>query len=54
MQYKGSLKIKNRVTYDPAIPFMHKGSGKGESSNLKRYMHPNVHSDTVYNRQEAA
>ena len=31
---------------------MHKGSGKGESSNMKRYMHPNVHSTSVYNSQD--
>ena len=27
-------------------------SGKNENSNLKRYMHPNIHSSTIYNSQD--
>ena len=27
-------------------------SGKDENSNSKRYMHPNVHSNTIYNLQD--
>ena len=27
-------------------------SGKDKSSNLKRYIHPNVHSGTIYNSQD--
>lgn len=27
-------------------------SGKDENSNSKRYMHPSVHSSTIYNNQD--
>ena len=27
-------------------------SGKDENSNLKRYMHPNVYSNTIYTSQD--
>jgi len=42
-------KIKNRIIVRPSnhIP----GYICRENHNSKRYMHPNVHSSTVYNRQ---
>ena len=42
-QYGGSSKkdLKIKLLYYPAIPFLGI-SGKDESSNLKRYVHPSV------------
>ena len=36
------------MPYDLAIPLL----GKERNSNLKRYVHPSVHSSTVYNSQD--
>ena len=44
-----SLKPKNRATicsYNPTT-----GHISRENENLKRYMHPSVHSSTIYNSQ---
>ena len=41
-------KLKLELPYDTAIPLL----GKEENSNLKRYMHLNVHSNTIYNSQD--
>ena len=48
-QYRGSLKTKYRITifsYDPTTEHI-----STENSNLKRYIHLNVHCSTVYNSQ---
>ena len=42
-------KLKVELSYDPAIPLM---DIHLEKTNSKRYMHPNVHSSTVYNSQD--
>ena len=46
---KVPLKTKNRVTILTCNPTP--GHITRENSNLKRYMHPNVHSSTIYNSQ---
>ena len=51
-QYGGSLKKqKIELPYDPAIQFLGMYV-PGENYNSKRYMHPNVHCSTIYNRQD--
>ena len=35
----------------PAIPLMSVYEKETQNTNLKRYMHPNVHSSIIYNRQ---
>ena len=50
IEFPQNLKIE--LPNDLAIPL----SGiypekKNENTNLKRYMHPNVHNRTIYNRQ---
>ena len=37
------------MPYDPAIPFLGIFPKK---TNMKRYMHPSVHSSTLYNSQD--
>ena len=37
-------RLKIELPYYPTIPLLRKISRKYQSSNLKRYMHPNVHS----------
>ena len=39
--------LKTEVPYDPAIPLL--GIYLEKTLNSKRYMHPNVHSSTIYN-----
>ena len=46
-QYRSSLKI--RVTVWSSSPTPGHVSEKNKNSNLKRYMHPSVHSNTIYN-----
>ena len=46
-----SYKTKNRVIIWCSNPTPGHISGKDKNSNLKRYMHPNVHCSTVYNSQ---
>ena len=41
-------KLKIELPYDSTIP----GHLSGENHNLKRYMHPNIHSSTIYNSQD--
>ena len=41
-------KLKLELPYDPASPLL----GLGEDTNLKRYMHSDVHSSTIYNSQD--
>ena len=43
-------KLKIELPYDPANPTP--GHISRENSNLKRYMHPNVHRSTIYNSQD--
>ena len=43
-------KTKNRATIWSFNPTP--GHISGENSNLKRYMHPNVHCSTIYNSQD--
>ena len=48
--YGGSTKKqKIKLPYDPAIPLL--GIYTENTLNLKRYMHLNVHSSTIYNSQ---
>ena len=44
-------KLKIELPYDPAIPLL--GTyPKKNPTNLKRYMHPNVHCSIIYNCQD--
>ena len=42
-------KLKIELPYDLAIPFL---GIYPEKTNSKRYMHPNVHSSTIFNSQD--
>ena len=42
--------LKIELLYDPAIPLL--GIYPEKKHNLKRYMHPNVYSSTIYNSQD--
>ena len=44
-------KLKIESLYDPAIPLLGIYAEKTKI-NLKRYMHPSVHSSTIYNSQD--
>ena len=44
-------KLKIKLPYDSAIPFLDVYLEKDENSNLKRYMHSNVYSSTIYKSQ---
>ena len=49
---ENTWKTKIELPYDPAIPLLGIYLEKAEALiNLKRYMHPNVHSSTIYNSQ---
>ena len=50
--YRGSLKTISRVTIWSGNLIPGHISRKDENSNLKRYMHPNVHSSIIYNSQD--
>ena len=43
--------MKNRVAIQSSNSTPGQIFGKDENCNLKRYMHPNVHSSTIYNSQ---
>ena len=43
-------KTKIELPYDPAIPLL--GINPEKTIILKRYMHPYVHSSTIYNSQD--
>ena len=47
-------KLKLELSYDLAIPPLdiHPKKKEKENTNLKRYIHPNVHSSTIYNSQD--
>lgn len=51
-QYRGSSKnyINTELPYDPIILLL--GIYPEKTLNLKRYMHPYVHSSTLYNSQD--
>ena len=44
-------KLKIELPCDPAIPLLGIYPEKSENMNLKRYMHPTVHSSIIYNCQ---
>ena len=44
-------KLKTEPPHDPAILLLGIYLEKNENTNLKRYMHPNVHSSIIYSRQ---
>ena len=51
-QYGASSKnLKIELPYDPAIPLLGLYP-EDRNSNLKRHMHPNGHSSTIYNSQD--
>ena len=43
--------LKLELPYDPAIPLLGV-SGKEGNSKLKRFIHPNVHSGTIYKNKD--
>ena len=43
-------KLKIELPYDAAIPFL--GVYLEKTINLKRYVHPDVHSSTIHNSQD--
>ena len=43
-------KLKIELPFDPAIPLL--GIYPEKTHNSKRYMHPNVHCNTIYNSQD--
>ena len=45
-------KTKNRVTIPSSNPTPGHLPRRNKNSNPKRYMHPNVHSNTVHNSQK--
>ena len=44
-----SKKLKIELPYDPAIPLLGIYLPKNKNTNLKRYIHSNVHSSIIYN-----
>ena len=52
IKFNFSSKIKNRATIWPCNSTPGHISEENENTNLKRYMHPNVHSNTIYNSQD--
>ena len=52
-QYGGFLKHKNRtIIYDSAIPLLGIYLKESKKTSSKRYMHPKVHSNIIYNCQD--
>ena len=49
---EGSQKTKNRTNIKPSNSTPGYISKKNENTNLKRYMHPSVHSSIIYNCQD--
>ena len=47
-------KLKIVLSYNPAIPLLdiYPKKTRNNNTNLKRYMHPNVHRSTIYNCQD--
>ena len=49
MEKRFLKQLKIELPFDPAVLLL---GIYPEKTNLKRYMHPNVHSSTVYNSQD--
>ena len=49
--WKSLKKLKIELPFDSAIPFL-VYIQKTKNTNLKRYMHPNAHSNIIYNCQD--
>ena len=47
-----SQKPKYKITFWPRNPTPEYTSKKTENTNLKKYMHPSVHSGIIYNCQD--
>ena len=45
-------KLKIELPYDPAVPLLGIHLDKNKNTNSKRFMHPDVHSSTIYNSQD--
>ena len=45
-------KLKIELPYDPAIPLLGIYLKKNKNINWKRYMHPHVHCNIIYNSQD--
>ena len=45
-------KLKIELSYDPAIPLLSYLPKEKEKTNLKRYMHSNVHCSIIYNSRD--
>ena len=50
--WRSLKKLKIELPYNPAIPLLDIQPKKKENTNLKRYMHTNVHGSTIYNSQD--
>ena len=50
--WKFFKKLKIELLYDPAILLTGYILLKNKNTNLKRYMHPNVHSSMIYNSED--
>ena len=52
-QWRSLKKLEIELPYDPVIPLLGTYQGeKTKNTNLKRYMHPSVHSSIIYNCQD--
>ena len=45
-------KLKMELLYDPTIPFLEIEPRNPQNTNLKIYMHPNVHNSTIHNSKD--
>ena len=50
--WKFLTKLKIELPYDPVIPLLVIYLEKKKTTDLERYMPPNVHSSTVYNSRD--
>ena len=48
MAWRFLIKLEIELLYDPAIPLLDIYK-KPQSTDSRRYMHPNVHSSVIYN-----
>ena len=48
------MKVSRKIElpYDPVIPLLGICEKKNENTNSERYMHPNIHSNSIYSRQD--
>ena len=49
---KNKIRTKHRLSYDPASLFLVIYMKKTKKAHLKRCVHPNIHSSTLYNSQD--